>query len=68
MPARDSLDRGTRVTITSGKYKGCRAIMEANLYGFSADNPEERAEGFQVTVFVEQVDASQRTRDSRQSR
>ncbi len=52
MPARYSLDRGTRVTITSGKYTGCRAIIEANVYVVSVDCPEERADGFQVTVLV----------------
>ena len=52
MPARYSLDRGTRVTITSGKYAGCRAIIEANVYDKSVDYPEDRGEEFQVTVFV----------------
>ena len=52
MPARYSLDRGTRVTITTGKYAGCQAIIDANVYDKSADYPEERAPGFQVTVFV----------------
>ncbi len=52
MPARYSLDRGTRVTITGGKYAGCRAIIEANVYDKSVDFPEERAEGFQVTVIA----------------
>ena len=52
MPARYSLDRGTRVTVTSGKYAGCQAIIEANVFAVSVDYPEERAEGFQVTVFV----------------
>ena len=46
MPARYSLDRGTRVTITGGKFKGCTAVVEANVYGFSVDFPEGRAEGF----------------------
>lgn len=54
MPARYSLDRGTRVTITSGKYTGCQAIIDANVYDKSVDYPEERAAGFQVTVFVGQ--------------
>ena len=52
MPARYSLYRGTRVTITSGKYAGCRAVIEANVYGYSVDCPGERAAGFQVTVLV----------------
>ena len=52
MPARLSLDRGTRVTIASGKYAGCAAIIEANVYGFSVDYPEVRTAGFQVTVLV----------------
>ena len=54
MPARYSLDRGARVTITSGKYAGCRAIIEANVYDKSVDYPEERAAGFQVTVMLGQ--------------
>ena len=52
MPAGYSLDRGTQVTITNVKYKGCRAIIEANVSGYSVDYPEEGAEGFQVAVFV----------------
>ena len=47
------LDRGTRVTIASGKYAGCAAIIEANVYGFSVDYPQVRTAGFQVTVLVE---------------
>ena len=52
MPARYSLDRGTRVTITSGKYKGCPAIIDANVYDKSVDYPEDRAAGCQVTVLA----------------
>ena len=52
MPARYSLARGTQVTITSGKYAGCQAVIESNVYGHSLDYPEERAAGFQVTVLV----------------
>ena len=44
MPARYSLDRGTRVTITSGTYKGCLAIIEANVYGYSVDCSDESAQ------------------------
>ena len=52
MPAGHSLDRGTRVTITRGKYAGCGAIIEANVFGYSVNYPEERADGFQVPVLV----------------
>ena len=52
MPARYSLDRGARVTITRGKYAGCRAIIEANVYDKSVDYAEERGEGFQVAALV----------------
>ena len=37
MPARYSLDRGTRVNITSGKYAGCKAIIEADTLRRLAD-------------------------------
>ena len=50
MPARYSLPRGTRVTVTSGKYAGARAVVESNVYQKSVDYPEEPADGFQVTV------------------
>ena len=50
MPARYSLPRETRVTITSGAYAGSRAVIEANVFGTSVDYSDEMADGFQVTL------------------
>ena len=37
MPARYSLDRGTRMTVTSGKCAGCQVIVEANVFHRTVD-------------------------------
>ena len=47
--------RGDRATITSGKYKGHRGTVEANVYQKTADYPEEWSNGYHVMLDSEEL-------------
>ena len=58
MPARYSLDPGSGVTITSSKYAGYRASIEANVYAKSADYAATSATPFPFTIIIAEPDGS----------
>mgnify|MGYP001164837151 CR=1 FL=1 len=39
--------------VGSSEHRRCRAIINAKVCGYLVDFPEERAEGFQLTLLVE---------------
>jgi ribosomal protein L24 len=47
--------RGDRVIITSGRYKGYRGIVEANVYQKTVDYPDEWANGYHVMLDTEKL-------------
>ena len=42
--------RGERVIIISGKYVGCRGVVESNVFQKTADHPAERDYGFHIVL------------------
>jgi hypothetical protein len=40
--------RGDPVAITSGKYQGCKGIVESAVFQTTVDQPDERAPGCHI--------------------